>query len=336
MLNDHHMMALNSKDEKEKDSVSNELPPLSSTNVGLTSRTSKAVVSGSNGPTPVDGSSSTGAAVCLSIGDDENMYEEDDKTAKKKRLPSSSSSSSIVHRLLRLIQKVPYSSKILHTIQKLPKSCRYFLLIAWLIWKVVMTVVFLKLLVNSWYRKRPVSRLASSTLSATKTVSATTTFRILHIVTALADFDKRPLLGDNYEKVDRLANILVPVLSTVVQSLVDANPNWVVDVYLILGFELSEQRYNYIRQHLPPGVGLQVWDDAIPLGYDDGRPRKQHLVLPITRTLARQHRFVIRVRKHMNSTVLLPSIYLFFSFSIHVAHLPFNTYLLSYSSIRIN
>lgn len=292
-------MVLSSNDEKEKDSVSNVLPPLS-TNVGLTSRTSKAVVSGSNGPTPLDGSSSNSnsnsnsAAVFLSIGDDENVYEEDDKTAKKKGISSSSSScssASIVHRLLRVIQKVPYSSKILHTIQKLPKSCRYFLLIAWLIWKVVMTVVFLKIVLNSWYHTRPVSRLAEK---STTSVTSTTTFRILHIVTALAEYDKRHLLEDNYETVDRLANILLPVLSTVVQSLVHHNPNWVVDVYLILGFELSKQRYNYILQHLPPGVGLQVWDDATPLGYDDGRPRKQHLVLPITRTLARQHRFVIR------------------------------------------
>jgi hypothetical protein len=98
---------------------------------------------------------------------------------------------------------------------------------------------------------------------------------------------------------DRLANILLPVLSTVVQSLTmprqDSSSSWSVDVYLILGYKLLPHRYQLIQQSLPPGVGLQVWDEAIPLGYDEGRPKKVHLLTPITRTLARQHRFVLKV-----------------------------------------
>jgi hypothetical protein len=68
--------------------------------------------------------------------------------------------------------------------------------------------------------------------------------------------------------------------------------NYQVDVFLILGWKLLPERKKLIQDALPEGVGLQVWDDAIPLGYDD--PKKDGKVSMITRALARQHRFVIK------------------------------------------
>ena len=86
---------------------------------------------------------------------------------------------------------------------------------------------------------------------------------------------------------DRLQEVLIPALSEGVTSMVEAD--WHVDVYLICGFELSPERKQLIIDTLPDGVGLQVWNDAAPLGYDGG----EKLIKPVQRALARQHRFVI-------------------------------------------
>lgn len=68
-------------------------------------------------------------------------------------------------------------------------------------------------------------------------------------------------------------------------------PNWEVDVYLICGFTLTPDRQKLVSDALPDGVGLEVWNDATPLGYD----RDDFTAIqPITRSLARQHRFVLK------------------------------------------
>jgi hypothetical protein len=276
---------------------------------GLTSRLYKcdSTISNAN-------SSSVGAN---NIGEDkyditeDDSYDEEDrnkKTKKKRehnkaksmksssqgvtgdRATSTSDGGGTMKLLLRyIIQKV--ASTVGPTFQKLPRPYRYALLILWLLWKIVMTIVFLNVVFKSWSSKKK----AISTKQRIS-ISSTSTFRILHVVTALQEYDTKSST-DGETTADRLTNILLPVLSTIVQSLTAPRQgsSWSVDVYLILGYKLLPHRYKQIQESLPPGVGLQVWDDAIPLGYDEGRPKKEHMITPITRTLARQHRFVLKV-----------------------------------------
>ena len=57
--------------------------------------------------------------------------------------------------------------------------------------------------------------------------------------------------------------------------------NYQVGVYLVLGWKLLPERRKLIEDALPEGVGLQVWDDATPLGYD--RPATDVKLKPVTR-----------------------------------------------------
>jgi hypothetical protein len=77
-----------------------------------------------------------------------------------------------------------------------------------------------------------------------------------------------------------------------IQSIV-YNPQYEVDVYLILAYTLQSHREQMIRSRLPHHVGLQIWDDACPLGYDTAT-KKITKIVNNTRALARQHRYVIR------------------------------------------
>ena len=65
-----------------------------------------------------------------------------------------------------------------------------------------------------------------------------------------------------------------------------------VDVFLISHWKVLPERLQLIRDALHPSVGLQVWDDAMPIGYeiDDTSNRTKEL----SKHLARQHRFVIK------------------------------------------
>lgn len=114
-------------------------------------------------------------------------------------------------------------------------------------------------------------------------------FRILHIVTTLRLYDngQRGTTGGS----DRLAKVLLPCLSLFLQSIRQQQPKWEVDVYIILGeSKLESHRRKLIENSLPPGVGLQIWVDAMPLHYDYNNGQ----ITPASHALARQHRFVIR------------------------------------------
>jgi hypothetical protein len=91
--------------------------------------------------------------------------------------------------------------------------------------------------------------------------------RILHIVTSLVEYDKGTrgtTRGD-----DRLVKVLLPALKQTVWSIQNTQPNWHVDVYLILGWdELQLERRQLIQAALPKGVGLEALEDAVPLSYD--------------------------------------------------------------------
>ncbi len=114
--------------------------------------------------------------------------------------------------------------------------------------------------------------------------------RILHIVTALRDINN----GARGTKAgeDRLKEVFIPILKNAVESMIAPPYYYEVDVFLVLGWKLLPERRKLIEDALPEGVGLQVWDDAIPLGYD--MPRKDSKIKGVTRGLARQHRFVIK------------------------------------------
>jgi hypothetical protein len=82
-----------------------------------------------------------------------------------------------------------------------------------------------------------------------------------------------------------------------------------VDVYLICAFELTPERQQLLQDALPPSVGLQVWDDAVPLTYNmkDIQPHTNSIMTinnanakleHHSRGLARQHRFVLKDKLH--------------------------------------
>jgi hypothetical protein len=118
--------------------------------------------------------------------------------------------------------------------------------------------------------------------------------RVLYVVTSSTEYnsgDKETRKGQ-----DRFLDILVPVvLESVENIMADASHRYTVDVYLILGYNLSSERQNAIQSKLPNTVGLQIWNEAKPLNYDFQTKKtrfKWISELPIT--LARQHRYVIK------------------------------------------
>jgi hypothetical protein len=113
--------------------------------------------------------------------------------------------------------------------------------------------------------------------------------KILYIVTTLAEYDSGR--RSTVRGWDRLQGALIPVISEGVRSMLSFG--YLVDIVLICGFTMQPERLELVRQGLPEGVGLQVWDDASPLGYKLEDTKANH-IQDITRALARQHRFVIK------------------------------------------
>lgn len=112
--------------------------------------------------------------------------------------------------------------------------------------------------------------------------------RILYIVTSLAEFNtgrRFTTRGD-----DRFQKFMLPVVLEGVESMLSFGYH--VDVYFILHWKMSPQRLKLARDSLPQSVGLDVWDDATPLGYK--RETDHNHTDPVTRGLARQHRYVIK------------------------------------------
>ena len=152
-----------------------------------------------------------------------------------------------------------------------------------------------------------VRKLGETTRTTTPTVMYTlpsyskkTDLRILYIVTSLSAYDtgkRSTTAGD-----DRFAHTLVPVVGESATNLAQQFTR--VDVYLICHYELNQTTQQVLRDALPANIGLQIWQDATPLGYasEDMQagttPSERNLTL-ITRALARQHRYVIK--DHMES-----------------------------------
>ncbi|CAJ1949626.1 unnamed protein product [Cylindrotheca closterium] len=118
--------------------------------------------------------------------------------------------------------------------------------------------------------------------------------RVLYIPTSLSEYDNGR--RNTLEGFDRFQETLVPVVSESVNSMLHAG--FKVDVYLIAHYNVT--RSHLLRQALPDSVGLQLWEDASPLGYrleekqERSKMGKLLAIGDITRALARQHRFVIK------------------------------------------
>jgi hypothetical protein len=132
-----------------------------------------------------------------------------------------------------------------------------------------------------------------------------TPLRILYIVTSGG---KANIAGD------RWTNRVVPVLRESIESLLQ-DDFATVDLFLVLGFDLDVALELELRDLLPNGVGLEIWQDAIPLGYNchdwfnepSGRgtncqtkasktegTMQEALLFPGKVQLARQHRYVVK------------------------------------------
>lgn len=112
--------------------------------------------------------------------------------------------------------------------------------------------------------------------------------RILYVITSMADFDNgRRATVEGY---DRFSNTIVPVLRESVNSMVQAG--YFVDVYLIAHYNVSASRHDELSTQFSATVGLQVWEDATPIGYASEHSKER--VMAHTRGLSRQHRYVIK------------------------------------------
>ena len=141
---------------------------------------------------------------------------------------------------------------------------------------------------NNWYKDVP------QLLSLAKSSTPQKPFRILLIITSLTEYDKGT--RGTLRGYDRLQNVLLPPLVDSVNSM--HSRGWHVDVYLVLGYgPFLPERRQMVRDSLPEGVGLEVWDDAIPLFYASTyakRPREDQSLKLADHALSRQHRFVLR------------------------------------------
>lgn len=118
--------------------------------------------------------------------------------------------------------------------------------------------------------------------------------KLLYIMTTLAEYDngKRSTVKGH----DRFLNTLLPVAR---QSVVSMAEHFQVDFYLISHFSLTESRLSQLRIALPKSVNLTVWDNASPISYDvKDRLSSNNNIQEITRSLARQHRFVVKDMLH--------------------------------------
>jgi hypothetical protein len=138
-------------------------------------------------------------------------------------------------------------------------------------------------------RKR---RLKLSATSSSAGTSRRRKTRILYIVTSLAEYNtgKRATIAQS----DRLSETTIPVVTEGISSMVESG-RYDVDLFLVCHYTLRPEREGLVRAALPPGVGLEIWNDATPLGYKtDSEPFTK--LINRTEHLARQHRFVINAK----------------------------------------
>lgn len=114
-----------------------------------------------------------------------------------------------------------------------------------------------------------------------------TRWKILYIVTTLQEYDSGR--RDTTRGYDRLRQTLIPVMVEGIESMLRVGFD--VDLFVICHYPMK--RSHLIREALPKSVGIEIWDDATPLGYKL-EDKRHNYTQSITRALARQHRFVIK------------------------------------------
>jgi hypothetical protein len=123
--------------------------------------------------------------------------------------------------------------------------------------------------------------LLAFTQTSCKTQGENDQLRIMYIVSSSS--------GTNKDGSDRVKKTIMPVLETTIRSMLSIG--YAVDLYLILSYELSEDREQLIRAGLPTSVGLEVWNSATPFFVPENNKK---YIRQIPKALARQHRFVVR------------------------------------------
>lgn len=122
-----------------------------------------------------------------------------------------------------------------------------------------------------------------------KKIGKDSSMRILYVVTSSSKTINHYRKGMDHFGSDRIREIMLPVMLDSIESMMEYGHT--VDLYLIVSYVLDANEERYIQSRLPEGVGLEVWNDATPLDYD--RPTDTKLK-PVSRTLSRQHRLVVR------------------------------------------
>ena len=178
--------------------------------------------------------------------------------------------------------RIPILKRVQGMFLRAPPRVRVAFVFFWFCWKIVLALFFLVLFLAR-------SENPATSLGALATNHRNPT-RILYIITTLAEYNTGARNTKKHQ--DRLNEVMLPILVDNVESMVGAPFHYQVDIFLIAGYELKPEREKLIQDRLPDGVGFQVWDDAAPVGYDSRySPDK---MVPNTRALARQHRYVIK------------------------------------------
>jgi hypothetical protein len=206
----------------------------------------------------------------------------------------------ILYRVEVWERRSPALKKVTNQIRRIPPWLRVAFIIWWIIWKFIWLFLAIRLL---WWSTS--TNITPSLSDSSAMVEATTNFghdspdskvvtKVLYIVTSLAEYDngeRKTIKGR-----DRFQELMVPCIIDSIKSMISHPYDLEVDLYLITAYKIREERQQYLQDLLPIGVGLEIWDDACPLGYDKrDHPNK---VDDVTRALARQHRYVIKDKLH--------------------------------------
>mmetsp|Transcript_32153 Transcript_32153/g.46839 ORF Transcript_32153/g.46839 Transcript_32153/m.46839 type:complete len:565 (-) Transcript_32153:72-1766(-) len=193
-------------------------------------------------------------------------------------------------------------------LQKKIKSARFLISAAMLVMTMIFATAFFKNNTNNNNEEMPQQQEQKRRLSEEEEVGPITaalhkaqgegedSFKVLFLITTLSEYDTGT--RGTTANSDRLARVLLPILTSGVSSMIDRG--WQVDVYLVLGYkELKPERRQMIVDALPDGVGLEVWEDAMPLYYKRKRlaqrePEKDQVLELASHGLSRQHRYVVK------------------------------------------
>jgi hypothetical protein len=192
-------------------------------------------------------------------------------------------------------KRSPLLKKVTHQARRVPPWLRVAFIVWWILWKFIWLFVAIRLIWWSASSSRTHSPISTSSGQAVAAFGSDDgqqhPTKVLYIVTSLAEFDSghRATIKGR----DRFQELMVPCIVDSIKSMISHPYNYEVDLFLITAYTLRPERFQLLRDQLPHGVGLEIWDDACPLGYDK-RAHAGEILHDNTRTLARQHRYVIK------------------------------------------